>query len=73
MSEGSIPSKTPVRKYLAPVENGWKDPGVDLFSTVDAAAAAVRGKSSVKPLVGVVLGSGLGAFAERIENRVAVP
>ena len=44
-----------------------------LLGRLDAAAALIRGKRDVRPSVGLVLGSGLGAFAQRLKNRVAVP
>lgn len=44
-----------------------------LLGRLDAAAAFIRGKRDVRPSVGLVLGSGLGAFAQRLKNRVAVP
>jgi purine-nucleoside phosphorylase len=40
---------------------------------LDEAAAAVRGRTPLRPSIGVVLGSGLGAFAEALEDAVAVP
>jgi purine-nucleoside phosphorylase len=43
-----------------------------LLGRLDAAAAFIRGKRDAQPSVGLVLGSGLGAFAERLKNRVAV-
>ena len=43
-----------------------------LLGRLDAAAAFVRGKRDAKPKVGLVLGSGLGAFAQKLKNRVAV-
>ena len=38
-----------------------------------AAVAAVRGRTDVEPRVGVVLGSGLGGFADAVEDAVEVP
>jgi purine-nucleoside phosphorylase len=43
-----------------------------LLGRLDAAAAFARGKRDAQPAVGLVLGSGLGAFAQRLKNRVAV-
>ena len=37
------------------------------------ALALIRSKSAIAPRVGVVLGSGLGAFADALEERVAIP
>lgn len=44
-----------------------------LLGRIDAAAEFLRGKRDATPRVGLVLGSGLGAFAERVKNRVAIP
>jgi purine-nucleoside phosphorylase len=40
---------------------------------VDAAAAAVRRRARTSPAVGLVLGSGLGAFAGALSERTAIP
>jgi purine-nucleoside phosphorylase len=45
----------------------------DLLSRLDQAAAAVRGRASFSPEVGVVLGSGLGGFADTLEEAVVIP
>lgn len=37
------------------------------------ACAAIRGRSSIEPKIGVVLGSGLGAFASRIAEHTIIP
>jgi purine-nucleoside phosphorylase len=47
------------------------DPG--LLGRLDAAAHFLRRKPAAPPVVGLVLGSGLGAFAEKLGDRVAVP
>ncbi|HMA18543.1 MAG TPA: purine-nucleoside phosphorylase [Thermoanaerobaculia bacterium] len=44
-----------------------------LLGRLDASAAFLREKRDPTPAVGLVLGSGLGAFAERLKNRVAIP
>jgi purine-nucleoside phosphorylase len=44
-----------------------------LLARLDEAAAAVRGRTSLRPAIGVVLGSGLGAFADALADAVAVP
>jgi purine-nucleoside phosphorylase len=44
-----------------------------LLGRLDATADFLRGKRDVKPAVGLVLGSGLGGFAQRLKNRVAIP
>lgn len=43
-----------------------------LLSRLDAAAEAIRKKAKAQPLVGLVLGSGLGAFAEGLAERTAI-
>ena len=45
----------------------------ELVARLDAAASVVRGRTPLCPAVGVVLGSGLGAFADSLEEAVAVP
>jgi purine-nucleoside phosphorylase len=44
-----------------------------LLARLDEAAAAVRARATLRPSVGVVLGSGLGAFADALEDAVTVP
>ncbi len=43
-----------------------------LLGRLDAAAEAIRKKAKSPPLVGLVLGSGLGAFAESLSGRTAI-
>lgn len=43
------------------------------MSTLSEALAAVRLRTQLSPGVGVVLGSGLGSFADRIEDAVSIP
>ena len=40
---------------------------------LDALEAAVRARSTLIPEVGIVLGSGLGGLADKLEDAVAVP
>jgi purine-nucleoside phosphorylase len=44
----------------------------ELLTRLDEAADAVRRRHGATPLVGVVLGSGLGSFAERLSGAVAI-
>jgi purine-nucleoside phosphorylase len=46
---------------------------VSLVDRLDEAAGVVRGHTALRPSIGVVLGSGLGAFADALEDAVAVP
>jgi purine-nucleoside phosphorylase len=43
-----------------------------LYDRVHAAAQAIRERSDVMPKVGLILGSGLGGFAESFENPIAI-
>jgi purine-nucleoside phosphorylase len=45
----------------------------ELHTRLDYARAWIRGRTEHRPVVGLVLGSGLGALAERIEDRVTIP
>jgi purine-nucleoside phosphorylase len=45
----------------------------DIRLRVDETAAAARKRTDVAPKVGVVLGSGLGAFADTLEGLVKIP
>jgi purine-nucleoside phosphorylase len=45
---------------------------VSLVERLDEAGAVVRARSPLRPSIGVVLGSGLGAFADSLEEAVAV-
>lgn len=44
-----------------------------VLARLDAAADAVRRRRDARPRVGLVLGSGLGAFADGLKDRVAIP
>jgi purine-nucleoside phosphorylase len=46
---------------------------VDLQTRLAYATAWVRGKTDSRPVISVVLGSGLGGFAERLERQAVVP
>ncbi len=43
----------------------------DYFDRVEEAATFLRGRLPAIPAVAVILGSGLGAFAERLDDPVA--
>jgi purine-nucleoside phosphorylase len=45
----------------------------DQFSQADAAAQLILGRTSLRPRVGLVLGSGLGGFADSLTDTTAVP
>ncbi len=44
-----------------------------LKEKIKQSAEFIKTKSSITPTVGVVLGSGLGAFVEKIENKIIIP
>ncbi|MBK8259131.1 MAG: purine-nucleoside phosphorylase [Polyangiaceae bacterium] len=46
---------------------------MSVVSALNEAALAVRARTNQAPTVGVVLGSGLGAWAEQLENAQAIP
>lgn len=39
----------------------------------DRAVAAIQSRTRLRPMIGLVLGSGLGGLADTLENRVAIP
>ena len=45
----------------------------DLATRLEYAAAWVRGKTDARPAVGVILGSGLGAWADRLVRTALIP
>jgi purine-nucleoside phosphorylase len=46
---------------------------MDLFSKAQAAVGAIRERANVAPTVGIILGSGLGAFASQVVDAVTIP
>ncbi len=46
---------------------------MSLIEELSAAARFVQSRSPLRPILGVVLGSGLGAFARSLESSVAIP
>lgn len=46
---------------------------MDIKSKINQAADFIRSKTDMKPQVALVLGSGLGKFAEQLKNQVAIP
>jgi purine-nucleoside phosphorylase len=44
-----------------------------LLQEINAAASFVRSRSDLQPRIGLVLGSGLGAFAKSLEGATAIP
>ena len=45
----------------------------DIFEKANAAAEFVLSRTELRPRIGIVLGSGLGAFADQLEQRTAIP
>jgi purine-nucleoside phosphorylase len=46
---------------------------IDLYSSTDSAAQLILSRTSLQPKIGLVLGSGLGAFADSLTDAVRVP
>jgi purine-nucleoside phosphorylase len=47
--------------------------GGDALGVLEAAAAVIRERSAVRPEVAIILGTGLGALADRIEVEATIP
>ena len=45
----------------------------DLFTRAESAAAFVKSQTALRPEIGLVLGSGLGAFADDLEDAARIP
>jgi purine-nucleoside phosphorylase len=45
----------------------------DLLARLDQSAGAIRKRGGGAPRVGLVLGSGLGSFAQNLDDRIAIP
>jgi len=66
--------EAPAPQKPAPVEPGTgKGSTSDLFSRADRAAKFVLSQTKLQPRIALVLGSGLGAFADEFENAARVP
>jgi purine-nucleoside phosphorylase len=46
---------------------------VSILETLDEAVALIRSRSALRPTIGLVLGSGLGAFAQSLDEPTVVP
>lgn len=46
---------------------------MDLFNKAEAAVAFIRQRTAIPPQVGIILGSGLGAFASQVADAVSIP
>ena len=46
---------------------------MELLSRIHAAAEFIRRRITITPTIGLILGSGLGDFADTLENRVVIP
>src|SRR2546430_8057113 len=44
-----------------------------VYDQVQRCAAFLRGKISVQPAIGIILGSGLGTVAQKVEKAVSLP
>lgn len=46
---------------------------LSLYEQTSEAALYIEGRTRLRPTIGLVLGSGLGGFASRLENAIAIP
>src|SRR5512143_3803990 len=46
---------------------------MELKAMIDEAAAAVRSRTAIRPDIGIILGTGLGDFADALEAETIVP
>ncbi|SNS36679.1 purine-nucleoside phosphorylase [Granulicella rosea] len=46
---------------------------LDLFAQATAAVAHIRALTPIQPVVGIILGSGLGSFGTQVENPTVIP
>jgi purine-nucleoside phosphorylase len=53
--------------------NASASPFVDQFARATAAVEFIRSRTGVVPVLGIILGSGLGEFAAEVEDAVAIP
>jgi purine-nucleoside phosphorylase len=49
------------------------DPSTDVFSQADEAAKFIQSRTAVRPMLALVLGSGLGSFADELGQPVTIP
>ena len=47
--------------------------GTGLYERAEHAARIIRSRTTETPRIAIILGSGLGAFADDFENAVAIP
>jgi purine-nucleoside phosphorylase len=50
-----------------------EDTVVGIYEEAQAAAAFIQARAGISPKAGVILGSGLGAFAKRVDRPVTIP
>lgn len=50
-----------------------KELGMDIFSQAEAAAGFIQSKIKARPVLAIVLGSGLGSFADDMNEAVRIP
>jgi len=62
-----------VFRALAPVEVAQTEFMSDQYTLADSAAKLILSRTSLRPQIGLVLGSGLGAFADSLSDAARVP
>ena len=72
------PARSPARASGARIARARGDPMTapaspdDLFARIQSATAAIRARVPAPPQVGLILGSGLGAWADRLERSTEI-
>lgn len=61
------------KKSASKPPNKSMDPRDSDFAHAERAAKFIRAKTKLRPTIGVVLGSGLGAFADQLTNATRIP
>jgi purine-nucleoside phosphorylase len=69
-AQGSNAARHPLS---AAIPNPMKIPQPDYFAKADSAATFLLSQTALRPRVGLVLGSGLGAFADELSDAVRIP
>jgi purine-nucleoside phosphorylase len=73
MSKYLFRSQRPAHDLLSFRCNLSEEQMSDLYLQAQAAADLVRSRTSIRPTLGIILGSGLGNFASQVEDAVSIP
>src|SRR5271169_4777523 len=61
------------QRFPSSTDQGYQTAMTDTFSRAEYAARFLLAQTVLRPKIGVVLGSGLGAFADEMSDAVRVP